>query len=72
MFESWKGSSPIAKSVVVFGVGAGVGFGLCTIGTVADSRIAPVGASMFSLSIAGLAITGLVWLGNRIYKAIRK
>jgi hypothetical protein len=65
--------SAFNKALVVFGIGAGVGLGLCgleVMGHVSGAGL--LGAGLLVLSVAGLVITGMVWAAVAIYDAVRR
>jgi hypothetical protein len=76
MFDSFRQSSAYAKVLLIFGIGAGVGFGLCSVGLGADSHgmaaATSIGLMLFLASVAGLLMTALVWVGARIVEAFRR
>ena len=76
MFDSFRDSSAYAKAFLILGIGAGVGFGLCSVGLGAASHgmaaATSIGLMLFFGSIAGPVLTALVWVGEKILEAFRR
>lgn len=71
--------STTAKALTIMAIGMGVGFGTCTLAAVtsgpnssAAEVFMPIGAFLFFVCLAGIAITGLIVVVNKILEKSRR